>query len=185
MSFQDETVAARIAREKRERADAATAAESAKVAAAADPVAKQKAEEAAAAATKDVSAKAEIKNSMTNRQASAEEVAEHERVKAAEALGRVKTAGLTTGPVADQEKRSSADILDKDKGTHETNKADTSPPKPKVDVEPTLVADGSKSPHDVTSEGGNRQEAAHKQEKERLGIVEEPVKAELEAKGKE
>lgn len=35
--------------------------------------------------------------------------------------------------------------------------------KPKVDVEARLKRDGSKSPHDASSDGGSRQAAAHKQ----------------------
>src|SRR3954469_6350964 len=62
----------------------------------------------------------------------------------------------TTGTVTGQTTRSAADLGDKDKGTKEPERLPASPAA-KVDVAPTLVADGSRSPHDATSDGGNKQ----------------------------
>lgn len=99
---------------------------------------------------------------MDEQESVAQRIAREKREANASETDATKTESLSEHQREIAKGRSAADLGDPDKGTKEDNKVSTDV-EPKVDVQPTLVADGSRSPHDKSSDGGNRQEAAHAQ----------------------
>lgn len=76
----------------------------------------------------------------------------------ADKIARIKKEGIQTGTKSDPGTKTPEG--NKEVADQETIKGAVTKPKPTL---ADLHTDGSKSPHDVSSEGGSRQAAAHKQ----------------------